>query len=113
MSQNIAVVIRAFGKPEYLYERVTSMIDLADDPMSLHFHIVLDESDPDLIEFSQIQYNTNVHREYVILKDTKEYTGYISKLPAQGYNIIVYGNVDSDMAVSQHWDTDLRRGLKK
>lgn len=113
MSQNIAVVIRAFGKPEYLYERINAMVDSADDPMSLHFYIILDEADPDLIEFSQIQYETNVYREYVILKDQKEMSGFIAKLPSKGYNLVIWGNVNDPMKFDSHWDTDLRKGVGK
>lgn len=113
MSQNIAVVLRAYGSPAKLHSRVNMMINLADDPMSLHFHIILDEADPDLLSFSQVEYETNVHREYIILKSTNELKEYISKLPSQGYRTVIWGNVDDKFAITQHWDTQLRQGLGK
>jgi len=66
----IAIVVHSRSRPNELKRMINNAVDNSYNPAALQFFIQLDSDDPNLLEYSQLDYETSAYREYFLSAPT-------------------------------------------
>lgn len=109
---NIAVLLCSRGRADKLKRMIDSCSLTADDPCALQFYIRVDDDDPTIVEYSELEFAQDCYRQYVIGKregNIRPYNGLI-KMIFDGDPSVIAVMISADDVIfrTQGWDTAIR-----